>query len=330
MKKWIAVFGGLLTAQLVLAVAVNLAGETYSAFEPTESLIAANTEAINNLKIEDDKQQLVLSKRDGEWVLPGSGDFPADQSSVQRLLERLADMKKGWPVATTAGAAKRFKVASDVFERKLTLLEDEKAVATLYLGTSPGFRKVHVRPEGDDEVYAVAFNTWELNTSADDWIDQDFVKIQDDDIEQIELHDLVLKRDGDQFHLADLGDGEETKQDAVQSLVDRLTGMQVQSVLGAEELPEFRQEEPELEIRLLQKDGAPLTYRFSKPKDSNYFVLKRSDLEYYFKVAEFAVSPIKDTVREKLVQLETDSEKDASVNGDSLVEASQAISEQNE
>ena len=330
MKKWIAVFGGLLSAQLVLAIALNMASDTYSAFEPTETLVAANTEAINNLKIEDDKEQLVLSKRDGEWVLPGSGDFPADQSSVQRLLERLADMKKGWPVATTAGAAKRFKVASDVFERKLTLLEDEKAVATLYLGTSPGFRKVHVQPEGDDEVYAVAFNTWELNTSADDWIDQDFVKIQDDDIEQIELHDVVLKHDGDQFHLADLRDGEKTKQDAVQSLVGRLTGMQVQSVLGAEELPEFRQEEPELEIRLLQKDGDTLTYRFSKPKDADYFVLKRSDLEYYFKVAEFAVSPIKDTVREKLVQLENDGEKEASVDGESLVEASKAVSEQNE
>ena len=325
MKKWIAVFGGLLTAQLVLAVALYFTGETYSAFEPTEMLVAVDMDPVDTLKIADGKEQLVLSKKDGEWVLPGSSDFPADPATVQRLLERLVELKKGWPVATTSGAAERFKVAPDAFERKLTLFADEEAVATLYLGTSPGFRKVHARPEGDDEVYAVAFNTWELNTSADNWIDKDVLKLQAKDIERIELPDLALQREGDRFGVSD---GEESKQDAVQSFVDRLTGIQVQSVLGAEALPGYRQDEPELEIRLLHKGGDSLTYRFSKPRDAGHYVLKRSDLDYYFRVAEFAVSPIKDTGREKLVLLEPNGEKQGPVDGESLVEAPKDMSEQ--
>ena len=35
-------------------------------------------------------------------------------------------------------------------------------------------------------------------------------------------------------------------------------------------------------------------------------MLKRSDLDHYFKVAEYTVNPVKETTREKLVQLRTE------------------------
>ena len=51
--------------------------------------------------------------------------------------------------------------------------------------------------------------------------------------------------------------------------------------------------------------GEVLSYRFSKPEETSYYVLKRSDLDHYFKVAEFTVKPILDMTREKLVQAKT-------------------------
>lgn len=39
--------------------------------------------------------------------LPESDDFPADGTAVQRLLDKLTGLKKGWPVATSTGAAER-------------------------------------------------------------------------------------------------------------------------------------------------------------------------------------------------------------------------------
>ena len=49
-----------------------------------------------------------------------------------------------------------------------------------------------------------------------------------------------------------------------------------------------------------------LSYRFSRPEEASYYVLKRSDLDHYFKVAEFAVDPIKETARDKLVRVRTE------------------------
>jgi len=305
MKKWIPVLSALLAAQLVLAVVVNLAGEDYEAFEAEEKLLVFDKQAVDGLRIEDGESSIMLEKRDGKWLLPASGDFPATAGSVDRLLDKLSAMQKGWPVATTVGAARRFKVAEEEFERKLTLFSNKKPLAELYVGTSPGFRKVHARPAGEDAVFAVAFNTWDANAKADDWIDKGILSLGGDDVDRVEMADFVLQREGDALNLGDLGADEQTNAVEARSLIGKLTGLRIQSVLGSDPKPEYRQDEPVLEARLVRKGGEELTYRFSKPQEGAYYVLTRSDLDYFFKVPQFAVNPIKDVTREKLVESKT-------------------------
>ncbi len=90
------------------------------------------------------------------------------------------------------------------------------------------------------------------------------------------------------------------------SLLGKLTGLYIQSLLDTEAEPEYRQNEPALEVKMRRMGGEVLSYHFSKPEDAAYYVLKRSDLEHYFKVAEYMVDPVKETTREKLVQDRTD------------------------
>jgi hypothetical protein len=90
------------------------------------------------------------------------------------------------------------------------------------------------------------------------------------------------------------------------ALLRSLTGLSVQSLLGTEAEPEYRQDEPALEVKMTREGGEVLGYRFSKPEDASYYVLKRSDLNYYLKVAEYMVDPVREITREKLVQDATD------------------------
>ena len=57
---------------------------------------------------------------------------------------------------------------------------------------------------------------------------------------------------------------------------------------------------------MTRKGGEVLSYRFSKPEDASYYVLKRPDLDHYFKVAEYTANPVKETARENRVQARTD------------------------
>lgn len=303
MKKWISLLSALLAVQLVLAAVVNLTGEEYGAFQAEDRLLAFDRKAVDRLRIEGGDNSLLLARRGDKWLLPQSDDFPADKGGVDRLLDKLDAMKKGWPVATTSGATRRFKVADDQFERKLGLMSGEQTLAELYVGTSPGFRKVHVRPADEEAVFATDFNTWEASTKVDDWIDKAVLAIEEEEVVRVDMPGYALTGEGGEFRVVGLVEGEDTDRAASRALVRRLVGLRVQSLLGTEAKPNYRQDAPDLEIMLTRKGGDVLRYSFSKPEEDGYYVLKRSDLVHYFKVPEFTVDPIKDSARETLVQI---------------------------
>ena len=319
MKKWIFILSGLLAVQFILTAAVTLTGEDYEAFQAEEKMLSFDEKEVDGLRIEDGTDSVSLKKQEGKWLLPESGDFPANQSSVEQLLGKLATLKKGWPVAKTRSALRRFKVDEEQFERKLVLLSGDEAQATLYVGTSPGFRKVHIRPANGDEVYAVMFNTWDAAAKADEWIDKDVLTLEESDLDRVEIPGVVLHWKDGKPKVADLGEKEQTNEKESRSLLGKLTKLRIQSVLGTEIKPEYRQDEPALEVKITRKGGEVLNYRFSKSEDASYYILKRSDLDHYFKVAEYTLNPIKETTREKLVQA-TSEETSSEPTGDKGVE----------
>jgi len=108
--------------------------------------------------------RLELVKKNGAWVLPASFDAPAAGAKVSALLDRLSGLKRGLPIATSEAALKRFKLVDADFERRLVLSAGDKALATIYFGSSPGPRKSDARLSSDKAVYSVDLPTYELPT----------------------------------------------------------------------------------------------------------------------------------------------------------------------
>ncbi len=110
---------------------------------------------------------------------PGAGaawrlesGLPADNDKVNDLLDKLAELAAPWPVATSADSAERFAVTEDNYQRRLVLEDAEDVVADVFLGTSPGYRRVHARVAGQDEVYSIDFSNYEAPTDVDQWLDK--------------------------------------------------------------------------------------------------------------------------------------------------------------
>jgi hypothetical protein len=301
MKKWITLLGAALAVQLVLAAIVNMNGSDHGAFKPHEPLLAFERSAVDGLRITEKEGEIELRRKDGHWVLPASEDFPASEKAVEELLDNLTDLKKGWPVATTSGAAERFKVDENDYERKLDLLSGDKAVATLYVGSSPGYRKVHVRAASGESVYAVAFDTWKAGVKADNWIDKAFLTVDESDLARIEMPGLSLERDDKGLHLVGLADDERTDEKKAAALMRKLAGLRIDGLAGPEAKSRFKAKKPELVITAVRKDGNELTYRFWKPEKAGDYVLKRSDNDRYFRVSQPLVEALSKARREELV-----------------------------
>ncbi len=247
MNTKIGLLGGLLAAQALVVVALLLSsgmggGGTAAGLLPFQPAEAAR------FSIATADEEVVLVRDDEGWQLDGG--LPADDGKVGEVLEKLAKATAAWPVATSAATAERFEVTEENFQRRLVIEGEDGETARLYLGTSPGYRRVHARAEGADEVYSIDFSNYEAPTDSGQWLDKTLLRPQGE---------LVALRRDDGWSLErgeDAGewlvDGTAADQDAADGLVGRFEDLSVLGVAAeaGESKGSFRVRDEDGEYRL--------------------------------------------------------------------------------
>ena len=310
MKRWSILLGICLAIQVALAVGVNLARTDYSAFKPMKTILSFDVKMVNSIYIQGDNKRVELTKQEGRWCVSPLNNFQADQNKIEDFLGKLAELKKGWPVATTTTAARRFKVAKNDYERKITLSKDGKNVDTLFIGTSPGFRKVHARQKDEKSIYAVKFNDYEASAKPEDWIDKGVLRHQVSEISRVQLPDFSLTHQDGNLSVDDIDENtEETVTEESERLLCKIADLRIRTVLGDKEKSEYNQDNPLFRYTLVLSCGDLEEYVFSKPKGADDYVLKPSHWKEYFEVDGWVVNDIKEIGRSKLVRKKEDEKK---------------------
>ena len=226
---------------------------------------------------------------------------PSDISHQVFRLRKLADLKQGLPVVTTKGAAKRFKVGDDNFERHVILKKGEQVVADFYLGTSPSFKKVNARVHDQLEVVSIPLSTYELEADADPWVDRGLAKTDKEKINSLSMPDITLTRQDKSWQLAGLTDKEKLKKDAVDKLIDDVSDLTVQGVLDPVANAGLFKANPALTFTLTLSDGSKITDVFAKPEKKSYYVMKRPGYDFLLKINTNSVDKIRKFGRNSLV-----------------------------
>lgn len=160
MNRSIKLLSVVLLIQLVL-VALVWSGAS-GPVQGKSTALVADPDQISRITLDDPEEgELTLIHADAGWRLSASGDEedsqtdsaePADEARVAALLGRLRALRTDYPVAHTAQARERFKVAKDDYRRKLLLTRANGDSTTLLVGTSPVMGESHLRLEGDDNI----------------------------------------------------------------------------------------------------------------------------------------------------------------------------------
>ncbi|MFP6817634.1 MAG: DUF4340 domain-containing protein [Pseudomonadales bacterium] len=141
---------------------------------PAPSFLEFVIEDVDQLVISGDGEEVEMSKDEGGWHL--AGGTPADGGKIDGVLGKLEALDAQWPVATSEGSRQRFEVTAESNQRHIQMYVGGDTVAELYLGTSPGYRRVHARAAGADEVFSVDFANFEVPVVEDDWLDKDLLQ----------------------------------------------------------------------------------------------------------------------------------------------------------
>lgn len=312
MKKLIVICAALLALQLGLAVWINLRVSGDLAVPASGMVFTIDAAVVDTLLLEEaGGASLRLKKVDGRWLLTDMADFPADSARVQALVERIAGLERGWPEATTAEAASRFKVAADGFEHRLTLSNGEE-LARVYFGTSAGLRRVYLRSEGEEDILSMEIEARELETGADNWIDTSVLQRELGQVARLELPGLTLVRQGETLVPEGLVEGEEVVVASRDALVKRVTGLSVESVLAAADPAGVVLADPTLQFTVELTNGERLDYVFGQPPQpqateqgvpvNHTFLLRVTGQDRLFVVEGWQVDEIRHLNRAALVR----------------------------
>ncbi len=304
MKRSMLYLSGLLLAQILLVITVTWSGSDYAAFEPREPLIAFKAIKIDKIMIAQEGGESVELEKHGEaWRIPDMANFPADADKVSGFLSKIFALKKGWPVATSTSAQDRFKVAEDIYERRISLTSGGSETFQIMLGSSPSFRRVHARTSNDDAIYSVMFATHEAPSRGDAWMDRNALTTPEDEIVSLSLADITLRRDKDgKLEIADLKEGEITKESALRKLIRAVARPAYDAIEGKGSVARDRLSKPDLQVSLERKDGTMVTLKYQKDDAGGAYLFTSSDNDYLFRVGESIVSDLVTTKRQSLVQ----------------------------
>jgi uncharacterized protein DUF4340 len=230
---------------------------------------------IDEIRISDGHgAQAILTKTDNRWTLPGQGGLPANSTRIDQLIEQLTFTDPGWPVAHTLPARQRFQVAHYHFRRRIELWAQGESISTVFLGTSPGFRKVHARNNAKDEIYSISLNLHETATSADQWLDQRLLQVRGP--LGIVSENYRLDRSGGDWHSED---GATPDARELEALLAALRSLQVTGLASEDARDKLAFAEAALILQVESLSG-PVTLELYALGDQRYIISSAFDLPF--------------------------------------------------
>jgi len=172
----------LVSLLLVLLIQAALVAAVYwpgpdPEYAPPAPLLPFAASGVDTIVVGDEfDNETVLAKAGDRWLLPELKNLPADVSMVNKLLEALSASEGSWPVANSAAARQRFRVAGYHYRRRISLAQGEEVLGTFFLGSSPGFRKVYARNEAQSGIYSVLFNAQDAPGYSGGWLDKNLLQ----------------------------------------------------------------------------------------------------------------------------------------------------------
>jgi len=280
-----------------------------------ESLLAGlEAEQIAQLTISDETgDQVKLAKEMGNWVLPEADDYPCTENTVPEFLDKIVALKANRLVTQTPASHKRLKVADDAFERKVELELADGTTHRLYLGSSPSYGAIHVRADGQNEVYLASMSASDAGIFASNWIDTLYFSVVQDQIVALTLKNgngrfEFEKDDAGTWAMKDLAADETLNQNNVTGLVNRIASLRMLRPLGKIEKDEYGLQEPSAVVTVQTHDeagtGETHTLRVgAKSDEDNSYAVISSESPYYVRVSEYTVKDFVEKVRDDFLEL---------------------------
>lgn len=183
-----------------------------------------------------------LEKEGGSWVLRSMAGYPADETKVGEVLDKLSDIQVRSPIATRPEDHGTLEVGERSWSRKVEITADGKST-TLYLGAATS-QSAHVRMAGSDEVYEVrGLSAWSIGDTDRRFFDPIYAEVKADAVRSFSVTSptgaFQVDGDGETWTALDLPAGAQVDGEKVKKLLKKLGTIRMVEPVAREVRPEF-------------------------------------------------------------------------------------------
>lgn len=297
LKIWQRHLTILFVAQVLLILGVFAYQQNSRVQVSSQPLLAIKTAEIDRVVIQDASNKVTLQKFGSQWQLPGLHQLPVDMQKLDEILQKLDGIKLTWPVTTTASSHERFEVAGSKFQRRIELFQGDTKKADLWLGTTPGFKKIHLRRESEDQVYAVELTAFEFATASNDWLQSDLLAVKG--ANSIKAADYELQKIGDAWNFSGVDQRssiEKVNASKATELVNAISTLQVQEVVT---------QVPQGETTKVSTKSAAGEFHYEFTKAGSDYFVKRNDRDVTFRLSQSEFESIANVKKASLLASES-------------------------
>ena len=253
---------------------------------------AANIEIISAFGL----STTILVKQNDQWLVETMDNYPADQTAVKELLDKVAEMKTVQRASSNPEKQAVFQVDSSGVEAKLTDASGNP-LAHLFAGkTTPGIFYSYVRAADSNDVYIV---NGHLKSTFDkgyrSWRDRTIFSFLKEDVTHLTIRseeeevELQIDAAGAWQMLKPIvsaADGTE-----VEAITDLMSSLETDDFAESKDLSEYGLDAPKMSITATIKDGSARTLLIGVEESGSYYV-KHEDKAQIFELNKGSVDKL--------------------------------------
>lgn len=326
-KKSIFILLGILVALVLITVIMENTGKRDAKKADEESILFPGFAAdqVSSIEIKVKDKEVRLNKEGDSWLVATADNYPADQESVEKILDKFAELKSKLTVSKSA--AKHFQFEVDAVSGISVVMmgkSDEDVLAHLFVGKiGSDFTSTYIRKAEQDAVFlADGYLKSLFDKGARGWRDR---KIFDFDTNQVQRLTLA-SQDKETIAIESQGDGNwqiiepevsPGKKDAVDKIISDISKLSADNFAekkepteeGADPLKEYKLDEPLSTFTVDLKDGSVRILHVGDQSNQSFYVKKEGQdtvFMLYKSKIDRIFKDIEDLKAEPTEQQETD------------------------
>ncbi len=327
MNKSVVILSVILVVQIIIYAVASI--DRHHATEK-EDFLTVDTSEVNYLKIVNDKGDLVMKRIGVNWKISEPVQWRANESYVETLLEKMADLKKESFITGNKDKFQQYEL-DELAAKYVEIGVEGGQIDKFYCGkASDTYTHTYMRKADSDEVWLVTGSPRSsLSRKPEQWRDKEILALEREMIERVLLkwprktieltREIKASEDVEGgMALADTtwmahpprGDSFEPVEKAVNRIMNtfkRMNAIDFMDAAAGDTIPDFSNPEFTVEVFLEGDQHEVIDFVQKIGEDSRYIARKNGDETTVFEVYKSTVN----NLRKDEADLKGDEKKDA-------------------